>query len=454
MAKVVIPYKPRPIWKEVIHPALDKKKRAVLVCHRRFGKTVGCINQLIKEAVMNKKRAPQYAYIAPYRNQAKLIAWEYLKYYTGVIPGLKKNESDLYVELPSQHAGSPGARIYIVGADKPDALRGRYMDGVILDEYAQIKPGLYGEVVAPMLADRDGFAYFIGTPKGQNAFYERYLRALKDDRYFTCLYRVDETGVLSQEKIDEMKSEMTPEEVRQELYCDFTASASNVVIPIDIVTEAAGRTITEAENVGAISIMGVDVARFGDDDTIITHRLGLACMPQIKLHGLNTMEVASAVASHYWRIKPDAVVVDAGAMGAGVIDRLRQMGIPNVFEVNFGASAIDSNRYANIRAEMYFKLLDWLKHGGALPDDMDLKTELTVTEYKFTSAGKIILQPKELIKDMTGRSPDRADSLALTFAVPIVKTPEHQRVVKANTDFDFGFNDKPRKANVEYSFRF
>lgn len=436
--RVEIPYKPRKLWRDVIHPALDEKNRAVLVCHRRFGKTVGSLNTLIKKAILNTKRAPQYAYIAPYRNQAKRIAWNYLLYYTTNFPDRKVNSSDLYVELPSRHKNSPGARIYVMGADYPDALRGMYLDGVILDEYAQMRPELYGEVIVPALADRNGFAFFIGTPKGQNAFYERYLSAQKDPRYFTCCYRADETGVIPADKLAEMKAEMTDTEIRQELLCDFTASAANIVIPIDLVTEAAARNITQDQVEGAISVMGVDVARFGDDDTVITHRQGLCCHPQIKLHGLSTMEVASAVAAHYWKIKPDAIIVDAGAMGAGVIDRLRQMGMPNVFEINFGGSAIDSDRYANLRAEIYFKTLEWLKAGGAIPNDTDLKSELTVTEYKYTSAGKIILQPKEHIKELTGRSPDRADSLALTFAVPVNKTAGARRqVTTANTEYKF-----------------
>lgn len=434
--RVEIPYKPRKLWKDVIHPALDEKNRAVLVCHRRFGKTVGSLNTLIKKAILNTKRAPQYAYIAPYRNQAKRIAWNFLLFYTDNFPDRKVNSSDLYVELPSRYKNSPGARIYVMGADYPDALRGMYLDGVVLDEYAQMRPELYGEVIVPALADRNGFAFFIGTPKGQNAFYERYLSAQKDPRYFTCCYRADETGVIPADKLAEMKAEMTDTEIRQELLCDFTASAANIVIPIDLVTEAAARNITPDQVEGAISVMGVDVARFGDDDTVITHRQGLCCHPQIKLHGLSTMEVASAVAAHYWKIKPDAIIVDAGAMGAGVIDRLRQMGMPNVFEINFGGSAIDSDRYANIRAEIYFKTLEWLKAGGAIPNDTDLKSELTVTEYKYTSAGKIILQPKEHIKELTGRSPDRADSLALTFAVPVNKaTQGRKQVAKANTEY-------------------
>ena len=437
MADIVIPYYPRPIWRDVIHPALEKKNRAVLVCHRRFGKSVGCINELIKKALENKKRAPQYCYLGPFRNQAKLIAWEYLKYYSRAIPGVKVNESDLFVEFPSIHPGSPGAKIMIVGADKPDRLRGIYLDGCVLDEYAQVKQNVYGEIIVSALTDRNGFAYFIGTPKGQNQFYERYLKALKDDRYFVCCYRADETNVLTTEQIDGMKKEMTDIEIRQELLCDFTASASNVVIPIDLVTEAAARSIRPDQVQGLPLIMAVDVARFGDDNSYITFRQGLWMDKQIKLHGLNTMELASQIANLYWKRRPDLLVIDGGAMGPGVIDRLRQMGIP-VTEINFQQRAINSERYANIRAEMYFNTLEWLQQGGCIPNDPDLKAELTVTEYKFTSAGKIILQPKEEIKELTGRSPDAADSMALTFAVPIHKASTGRRtVVKANTDYYF-----------------
>lgn len=436
MADIVIPYYPRPIWRDVIHPALEKKNRAVLVCHRRFGKTVGSLNELIKKGITNTKRAPQYAYIAPYRNQAKLIAWEYLKYYAQAVPGVKVNESDLFIEFPTLHAGSPGAKIMIVGADKPDRLRGIYLDGCVLDEYAQVKQNVYGEIIVPALTDRNGFAYFVGTPKGQNQFYERYLKALNDDRYFVCCYRADETNVLTEQQIADMKKEMTDIEIRQELLCDFTASASNVVIPIDLVTEAAARNVTEAQVAGLPLVLAVDVARFGDDDSVLTWRQGLWMDKQIRLHGLNTMELANYIAGLYHRKHPDAIIIDAGAMGTGVIDRLREMGIPNVFEINFGQRANDPDRYANIRAEIYFKLLEWLQHGGCIPNDPRLKSELTVTEYKFTSAGKIILQPKEEIKELTGHSPDGADSAALTFAVQIHKASTgRRRVLMANTEY-------------------
>lgn len=417
--KVVIPYTPRPIWRNVIHPALDQKKRAVLVCHRRFGKTIGCINELIKKAIQNRLLMPRYAYIAPYKNQAKKIAWEWLKHFTKTIPGRKTNDTELFVELPTRHKGDPGARIYIIGADKPDNLRGDYLDGVILDEYAQIKPSMFGEIIAPMLVDRKGFAYFIGTPKGQNQFYERYLQSRKDDRYFSCLYRVDESNVLTKEEIDGLAADMTPDQIRQELYCDFTASASNIVMPIDLVSAAAQRELTESDVYGMPIILALDVARFGDDDSVLTRRQGLWTAEQQRWHGLNTMELAARMAAEIRQWKPALVIIDGGAMGPGVIDRLRQLGFRNIVEINFEQRAMNPERYANARAEMYFLAKEYLQAGGAIPDDSELKTELTVTEYSFTAMGKIKLMPKDKIKEMTGSSPDGADSFAMTFAVPV-----------------------------------
>ena len=421
MSEVVIPYTPRPIWRETIHPAFAVHRFAVLVCHRRFGKTVGMVNEMLKRAVLNDKKAPVYAYVAPYRNQAKRVAWEYLKYYTNPIPGRAVNESELYIELPTRHGGSSGARLYIIGADHPDALRGIYLDGVILDEYANIKPELWGGVIRPALADRTGWAVFIGTPKGQNQFYEMYQHAQKADGWYSCLYRADETGVLSPEELADMRAQMTEMEYRQEMLCDFTASSADVVIPIDVVTDAAERTLSAEDVNGQPVIIGVDVARFGDDRTVICVRQGLL-LREVKVYTeLSTMDAASAVMACYGEFAPEAVFIDAGAMGAGVIDRLRQLGYSPT-EVSFGGAAMDAERYANMRVEMYFKCRDWLVGGGVLPQDADLKTELAAVEYRFTSNGRILLEPKDKLKERMGRSPDLADALALTFAHPVWQT--------------------------------
>lgn len=437
MSRVIdIPYTPRAIWKTKIHAALEKHRFSVIVAHRRFGKTVGSVNHLIKMALMCNKAAPQFAYVAPFRTQAKKIAWNYLKFYTSVIPGVRVNESELYVELPTLHPNRPGARIYIIGADNPDALRGIYLDGVVIDEYAQIKQELWNEIIRPALSDRQGWAVFIGTPKGQNQFYEIYQKALASDGWYVCLYTVDETGVIPAEELESMKQDMTEDAIRQELYCDFTASASNILIPIDLVSAAAARRIIEEDIQNAPLVFGVDVARFGDDSCVIFSRKGLCAYEPIVLRNIDNMAFADRVASEINGRQPDAVFVDAGR-GEGVIDRLRQLGYRNIIEIPFGSSAIKKEKYVNIRAEMWDKMRLWMEQGGGLPDHARLRAELSIPEYFYDNSGRIQLEAKEKIKDRIGYSPDVADALALTFAKPVAgKNNRMKRRMVANTSYD------------------
>ena len=263
-----------------------------------------------------------------------------------------------------------------------------------------------------------------------------YRHAEKSADWYACLYRADETDVISAEELADMKAQMTDMEIRQELLCDFTASASDVVIPIDLVSAAAERELTERDVEGQPVILGVDVARFGDDRTVLCVRQGLWTRDVRTFTGLSTMEVANRVIDCINQYRPQAVFIDAGAMGAGVIDRLRQLQY-QVSEVNFGEAALSTDRYANIRAEMYFKCRDWLTSGGALPKNAELKTELSTVEYKFNPSGRIILEPKEKLKERTGKSPDLADALVLTFARPVYMQGRvgRQRQM-CNTEYD------------------
>lgn len=441
MKKITIPYKPRPYAEKVIHPALESHQFSVLVCHRRYGKTVIVVNHLIKKAVMCKKRMPCFSYVAPYKKQAKDIAWSYLKYYTHVIPGIKVNESELYIEFPTHHKGCPGARIYIHGADKPDSLRGMYFDGIVLDEYAQIKPALWNEIVIPALLDRDGWAVFIGTPKGQNNFYEMYKKAQKEKEWYHCLIRADESGLFAEggaygpKALEIAKHDMSEEAFRQEMLCDFTASAFNILITIDQVTKAAERTYTEDEIGLAPKILGVDVARFGNDSCVISRRQGLVAFEPKIYKNIDNMTFAAYLMDEIDRYKPDAVFVDSGR-GEGVIDRCRQLGY-QITEVNFGSRSVNPEIYINKRVEMWDSMRDWINHGGALPQNQELKSELTVPEYSFDAANRMKLMSKEEIKELTGNSPDIADSLALTFAFPVrPQGLSHGRKAMCNTDYD------------------
>jgi phage terminase large subunit len=208
--------------RNVFKPYLTRSERfAVMVAHRRCGKTVACVEDLLIKGMGLKmkpgRNAPgRYAYVGPYLGQAKEVAWEYLKRLGE--PVIKnKNEGELWVELVT------GSRIRVHGADNPDRLRGGYLDGVILDEYADMRP-LYGAVIRPMLADYEGWATFIGTPKGRNEFHKRWEEALTDERWFAGMYKASETGLLSAAEIKDMTRDMTPEEIEQELECSFDAA--------------------------------------------------------------------------------------------------------------------------------------------------------------------------------------------------------------------------------------
>ena len=214
--KITIPYKPRPLQKQ-IHKNI--KRFNVLVCHRRFGKTVLTVNEIIKKCLQNKLPRPRYYYIAPTYSMAKRIAWDYLKHYTSVLPQMEYHETELRADLPN------GGRIQLLGCERPNTLKGLYIDGVVLDEVAQMPPKMWTEVIRPALSDRKGFMIAIGTPAGHNSFFELYNHGKQDENWYAEIFKASETGVVDQEELDEAKKLMPPEIYEAEYECSFESSA-------------------------------------------------------------------------------------------------------------------------------------------------------------------------------------------------------------------------------------
>lgn len=414
---VIIPYKPR-YPQNLIHAALENRRFCVLVTHRQMGKTVCAVNHLLKSALTNTRPAPRYFYIAPFLKQTKLIAWDYIKRFSAPLPDIKLSEGELCLQLPN------GAKIWLLGADNPDALRGTYADGVVLDEYAQIKPDVFDEIVRPMLLSRRGWALFTGTPKGQNQFYELYQYAQKaaaqgNVDWWCGLFPADETGVIAPQELEEIRRRTPPRLFRQEYLCDFTADAEDVLISSSLAAQACARRYGGCEIAYAPKIIGVDPARFGADRSVIFRRQGLQAFAPCVLHKTDNMTLAAVTAREIEQFRPDAVFIDAGC-GGGVIDRLRSLGFA-VTEINFGSAPLKAGQYANKRAEMWGEMQAWLQAGGALPASAELKADLCGVRYSFDAAGRMKLESKEELKARTGRSPDLADALALTFALPVRK---------------------------------
>lgn len=197
----------------------------------------------------------------------------------------------------------------------------------------------------------------------------------------------------------------------------FPPGQANTLIAADDASKASQRTISEAEFTFAPKILGVDVARFGDDRTVLQPRQGKLAMRARVLRNLDTMEVAGQVAQAIAKWQPDAVFIDQTGIGAGVVDRLRELG-HQVVGVDSASRPRDPH-YLNLRAEMWAEMRDWLAVGGCIPDDGELVGELSAPTYKFTSEGRLQLEGKADMKKRGVSSPDKADALALTFAYPV-----------------------------------
>lgn len=238
-----IPYKPRPLQREVGR-LIRSHRFGVLVCHRRFGKTVLGVNLNQQSATMCTLPRPRCAYIGPTYRQAKATAWDYMQYYARPIPGTEFNQSELRVDYPNQGQ----CRIY--GADNPDTLRGIYIDRAVLDEYGMHQAKTFSEVIGPTLVDRGGSALFLGTPNGKNQFYEiaqhaKSREATGDPDWFFREYKASETGLLDAGYLASAKMVMTEDEYAQEFECSFEAAVKGAIFSKELeMARASGRVTT------------------------------------------------------------------------------------------------------------------------------------------------------------------------------------------------------------------
>ena len=421
-------YVPRP-WQQEIGTKL--KRFSVLIVHRRGGKTVIALWTLIGAALRNTTGNGRYAYIAPQLKQAKGISFDYLKSFTRPIPGVKVNESELSIELPN------GSKIRLYGADSPDNLRGNYFDGAVCDEIAQMNPIVWGEILRPCLADRGGFCLFIGTPKGINLLSKLYFNALKKkegyEDWYAGSYTWSQTGALSDKEIADMRNTMSANEWRQEMECDFSAATENTLISMETVDAAQSRTLQPKDFDFAPKIIGVDVARYGGDRSVIFCRQGSMVFPPQVFDSIDNMTLAGMVAKTIDKFRPDAVFIDAGR-GEGVIDRLLQLGYSPV-PVNFGGKPM-AVKYVNKRAEMWSDMAAALET-ACIPNMAELRQDLCTPTYSYANAaGKFELESKDSIKKRGLTSPDLGDALAITYAWPVAPASMSYKPASCAVDYD------------------
>jgi len=217
---------------------LDANRFNVLVCHRRFGKTVCAINHLLKRAIEEQKPNPRLAYVAPTYRQAKNVAWDYLKQFSEEIPGTRYHETELRCDLPN------GARISLLGAENPNSLRGIYLDFAVMDEVADMPANIFPEVIRPALSDRKGSAAFIGTPQGHNYFHDLWEAAATTKGWQRKIYKASATGIVDDDELEAAKATMTEDQYNQEFECSWVANVPGSVY---------GKELQDADDAGRIT---------------------------------------------------------------------------------------------------------------------------------------------------------------------------------------------------------
>ncbi len=309
--------------------------------------------------------------------------------------------------------------------DRPEAFAGLHAKHVLMlfDEASAIDAAIWETAEGAMTTPGAIWCCFGNPTRGSGKFFECFHRM----RHRWATRQVDsrQAKMANQSQINQWLDDYGEDSdfVRVRVRGVFPRSGSNQLIPQGLVDEARKRGKPHADSYDfAPKVMGVDVARFGDDQSVITFRQGLCLYrPQLKFRGLDLMTLAGRVAEEIKAERPDAVFVDMGGMGAGVLDRLRQLGFYEVMGVDFGAAS-GSVEYFNKRAEMWGGVREWLKSGAWLPDDPALAADLTGPEYGFSGdKGQIMLEKKADMKKRGLASPDCGDSLALTFAYPVTK---------------------------------
>jgi len=291
--EIVIPYSPRPL-QAALHAEMQARRWGVIVSHRRFGKTVWAINHILRDCIMSPHPRPRYAYMAPTFRQAKSVAWDYLKEFAGRIPGVKFHETELRCDLPT------GGRISLLGAENYESLRGLYLMGCVMDEYASISETVFPEILRPALSDHKGWCCMIGTPAGHNAFFELYERAAVDDDWLCVVNKASETGILDQEELEAAQKMMSADQYAQEFECSWNANVPGAIYGKELETAQADGRICNvpydpAHKVDTFFDLGI-----GDSTSVwFTQSVGRA------IHVIDFYEARNEGLPHYCKMLTD-----------------------------------------------------------------------------------------------------------------------------------------------------
>jgi phage terminase large subunit len=308
-------------------------------------------------------------------------------------------------------------------AEQPEALQGIHSENVMLvaDEASGVPEQVF-EAAAGSMSGHNAVTLLLGNPtRSSGFFYDTHNRL--GNEWVTFRVSCEDSPRVSSDYISEMMSRYGEESnaFRIRVLGDFPRSDDDTIIPMELIEGAKQRDVQTSQS--APMLWGLDVARFGSDSSSLTKRKGnVVIEPPRVWRNLDLMQLTGAVVAEYEaqkpEDKPDQILVDSIGLGAGVVDRLRELGLPaEGVNVSESPSFSPNQTYANLKAELWYKAKAWFERRDCrIPDDSRLISELATVRYTFTSSGKTKVESKEDIKKRGLKSPDCADSLILTFA--------------------------------------
>lgn len=451
MSEISIPndWNPREYQRELWKYLCNGGKRAVAIWHRRAGKDSLSLNWTAKAML---QRVGVYWHMLPLNNQARKVVWDAIdkkgrRVIDQVFPvPMRKlvNATEMKIELWN------GSIWQCVGSDNYNTLVGSNPVGVVFSEYSIADPKAW-DFIRPILAENGGWALFIYTPRGKNHGFDLYNNALAAG-WFVQKLGIDDTGAIAIDVVDEeRRAGMSEAMIQQEFYCSFEAmdDENNKLFKYGLVTEG---TKPKIDSSSSPLIIGVDIARSGNDRTVFCFRRGRWVQKFWEMKGFDTVAVADRLTAVIHDMQPARVFLDLGNSGAGVYDILKARGFSEVVRgINFGGKAIKSERYFNKRAEMYGEAARWFEGDlpVQIPDDEVFVNELFAVPLGFDEYGRLKLVKKDEIKEVLGRSPDKADAFVLTFAEPVYDNGRPRLYGNGYVTFDDLFNEE-RKDEAEW----
>lgn len=362
--EIILPYNldlnARPYQREIL---LDDRKNKVLVIPRRHGKTTLAIAKLVMEAIINPGSV--YHYVFPYYKQAKQAVWIAPNMINNLVPKeaiQNKNDSELALYLHN------GSQIHIKGADNPDSMRGLDCQGVVFDEPAQIKSVVFDEIYYPILAANGGWSWYVGTPKGKNQFYQKYITAKKNPDWQVVHLKASDAGLFTPEQLAQIREEMTQKAFDQEMQCDFMDEGGTLFRKVrENVEDTLAPPMT-----GHQYLMGVDLAKYTDwTDISIIDRSTHKIVHRDRFNQIDWSLQRAKIESLARRYENAKIRIDSTGVGDPIVEELTKTGL-----------TVEPFRFTAISKKQLIENLVILFEEGKIkiPDDPVLIDELEAFE--------------------------------------------------------------------------